>query len=87
MNCDSKCIYVCVYFQDDKERGTTMMRRVEKNWLGTIKIPFSTIYFNGRVSRIVYNQLCLCSQCHVSAFKSMLMYWLKCVVKVRHTSW
>ena len=36
--------------QDDEEQGTAILRRIEKKWLGSIKIPFSTVYFNSRVS-------------------------------------
>jgi len=35
--------------QDERDRSSTIYRRVERRWLGGIKIPFTTIYTNGRV--------------------------------------
>ena len=37
-------------WQDERERETAIHQRLEKKWLGNIKIPFSTIYLNGKVS-------------------------------------
>lgn len=41
----------CLYLQDDRERVTTVHQRIEKKWLGSLTIPFSTIYFNGKVKQ------------------------------------
>ncbi|XP_069126927.1 coiled-coil and C2 domain-containing protein 2A-like isoform X2 [Argopecten irradians] len=35
--------------EDDRNRGTTLHQRIEKRWLGDLTIPFSTIYFNGKI--------------------------------------
>ncbi|XP_071964631.1 coiled-coil and C2 domain-containing protein 2A-like isoform X2 [Antedon mediterranea] len=35
--------------QDNRESASTVHRRVERRWLGSIQIPFSTIYFQGKV--------------------------------------
>jgi hypothetical protein len=32
--------------QDDRDRGKKIFQRKERNWLGTISIPFSTLYRN-----------------------------------------
>eukprot|EP00795_Rhopilema_esculentum_P004896 gene4896-21228_t len=34
--------------QDERQRGTNIQQRVEKFWLGSLSIPFSTIYFNSQ---------------------------------------
>ena len=46
---DKKKMETWLVFQDDRERGSSVHRRFERRWLGSIKIPFSTVYFNSRV--------------------------------------
>ncbi|XP_015767290.1 PREDICTED: coiled-coil and C2 domain-containing protein 2A-like [Acropora digitifera] len=35
--------------QDDRQLSTNIHQRLERHWLGSIEIPFSTIYFNNKV--------------------------------------
>ncbi|XP_064626685.1 coiled-coil and C2 domain-containing protein 2A-like isoform X3 [Lineus longissimus] len=35
--------------QDDRERTTNIHRRIEKKWLGCLRIPFSTLYLNSKI--------------------------------------
>jgi len=49
-------VYLHVYdevgidlLEDERRRETDIHQRLEKRWLGSITIPFSTLYNNGRV--------------------------------------
>jgi len=49
-------VYLLVYdevaidmLEDSRRRDTDIHKRLEKRWLGSITIPFSTLYANGRV--------------------------------------
>uniref|UniRef100_A0A8C4UBC1 Coiled-coil and C2 domain containing 2A n=1 Tax=Falco tinnunculus TaxID=100819 RepID=A0A8C4UBC1_FALTI len=35
--------------EDDHERGNGICTRVERRWLGCVKIPFTTVYFQARI--------------------------------------
>ncbi|KAK2521425.1 Cc2d2a [Columba guinea] len=35
--------------EDDRERGSGIRTHVERHWLGCVKIPFTTIYFQARI--------------------------------------
>nr|CAD7446120.1 unnamed protein product [Timema bartmani] len=36
--------------EDDRMRETNIHHRLERNWLGSLHIPFSTLYFNSSVN-------------------------------------
>jgi coiled-coil and C2 domain-containing protein 2A len=35
----------------EREREQIIRKRIERNWLGSVKIPFSNIYVNERVNK------------------------------------
>ncbi|XP_075526800.1 coiled-coil and C2 domain containing 2A [Dermacentor variabilis] len=35
--------------EDDRERHSTVYQRLERRWLGSLKIPFSTLYINAKI--------------------------------------
>ncbi|XP_077547771.1 coiled-coil and C2 domain containing 2A [Haemaphysalis longicornis] len=35
--------------EDDRERHSTVYQRLERRWLGSLKIPFSTLYINSKI--------------------------------------
>ena len=46
--------------QDDRQRETNVHHRIEKKWLGSLTIPFSTLHQRERVSR--KNNIATCSE-------------------------
>ncbi|KAA0701372.1 Coiled-coil and C2 domain-containing protein 2A [Triplophysa tibetana] len=42
--------------EDERERGNTIHTRIERHWLGSIKIPFSTIYLQSRAILLGYSK-------------------------------
>ena len=63
MNSESDLLTQCVYFNlfdeiiydndyDDRDRERRINKRIERNWLGTFNIPFSTIQESARVFSI-----------------------------------
>jgi hypothetical protein len=39
----------------DRDRDQLIRKRIARNWLGSVKIPFSNIYINGRVKKCFFN--------------------------------
>ena len=38
--------------KDDRDHGNVIHKQIHRNWLGSLKIPFSTLYFNYRVIKL-----------------------------------
>jgi coiled-coil and C2 domain-containing protein 2A len=38
----------------DRDRDQLIRKRIARNWLGSVKIPFSNIYVNGRVNKTLF---------------------------------
>jgi len=38
--------------EDDRQRETSIHQRLERNWLASLHIPFSTLVHNARVSNL-----------------------------------
>ena len=38
-----------VCLKDDRDRDNTVHKKLHRYWLGSLKIPFSTIYFQSRI--------------------------------------
>ena len=51
INFATSCGYLISFdvMQDERDRATVIHQRLERRWLGSIKVPFSTIYFNGKI--------------------------------------
>uniref|UniRef100_A0A8D8YV16 Coiled-coil and C2 domain-containing protein 2A n=1 Tax=Cacopsylla melanoneura TaxID=428564 RepID=A0A8D8YV16_9HEMI len=52
----NSCLHVHLFdevvvdlIQDEAERETNVHQRLERNWLGSLSIPFSTLYFNSKI--------------------------------------
>ena len=69
------CVSVCVYFvypaalraQDERQRATNVHHRVERKWLGSYAVPFSTLHLNSRVSsRACFGEHCSFVPYHTS---------------------
>ncbi|XP_046545533.1 LOW QUALITY PROTEIN: coiled-coil and C2 domain-containing protein 2A-like [Haliotis rubra] len=50
------CLYLNLFdenvidiLEDDRQRESNIHQRIEKKWLGCLKIPFSTLYHNGKI--------------------------------------
>jgi len=84
---DQICCHMIIYLpQDDRDRGSTIHHRVERRWLGGIKIPFTTIYVNGRVCLLLSRQFYLLVytklvRCYYLAIIFMIFHCL-CIHKV-----
>ncbi|KAF8782528.1 Coiled-coil and C2 domain-containing protein 2A [Argiope bruennichi] len=51
-----ECIYINLFdevtvdlLESDKERQTVVYERLERRWLGNLKIPFTTLYLNSKI--------------------------------------
>jgi len=66
--------------EDDRMRETNIHQRLERNWLGSLQIPFSTLYFNSKVGgeQGWFKAIAMCvaymGSSHMGSFKSLAVF-------------
>jgi len=75
--------------EDDRMRETNIHQRLERNWLGSLQIPFSTLYFNSKVGgeqgwfKVIAMCVAYMGPSHMGASKT----WQYFRFSVRHDLW